>query len=105
MKNLTNQHGDVLFFRVDSIPKNAKKVDSPKRKVIKEGEHTGHAHVTYDDVELLVDAKGNMYIDAKEPFTISHEEHAEQTLEQGLYQVDIVREYDYDSEAVRRVED
>ena len=106
MKNLTNQHGDVLFFRIDSIPKTAKSVaQKSDRKVIKEGEHTGHAHVTYDDVQILVDAQGRMFIEADEPFVIEHEEHDKQVIEKGLYEIDIVREYDYDAEAIRRVQD
>ena len=105
MRNLTNQQGDVLFFRIDELPPNAKCKTEKQRAVLKEGEHTGHAHVTEDEVTTYVDNYGNLYVEADKPFTVTHEEHHEQVIEAGIYEVQIVREYDYDEEEIRRVQD
>ena len=58
MKKLTNQHGDVLFYKVDKLPDNLKPVSKVNgRTVVMDGEHM-HIKQT----------KMTMFIKKKKPF-------------------------------------
>ena len=57
-KNLTNQHGDVLLYRIDSLPERVRRIEPTEgRHVLAEGEATGHAHAICDlsNVDVYVD--------------------------------------------------
>lgn len=109
------QQGDVLLKRIDKLPEGLKKVDS---KVLQEGETTGHMH------QFAADAKVKMFIDPKatvqlnritpdegkfivvgEMAYLRHEEHNPIGVDPGIYQIDIVREYDYEKDEMTRVVD
>lgn len=84
------RQGDVIFVRVDSIPKGLPK---KKDKIIARGGFTGHMHQFLADAPVEVyESSDGMYIDVLEPATIQHEEHAAFELEQGKYHVLIQRE-------------
>ena len=78
--------------------------------VLVEGETTGHAHVITDPVDLencdvYVDNYGNLYVEAKKSLKVSHEEHATIEIDEGIYRVRQVREYDHFAEEIRYVRD
>lgn len=99
------QQGDVLFERVNSIPKKAKRRNKVNgRWIIAEGEHTGHTHATVDDIELF-ETNGVLYIKNAEPATITHEEHGPVEIPAGVWKTDIVKEMDYFDLHERRVQD
>lgn len=84
------RQGDVLFVKVDSIPKNLSK---KKDKIIAKGEFTGHMHQFMAEAPVEVyESSDGMYVDVLEPATIQHEEHTNFQLEQGQYHVIIQRE-------------
>ena len=91
MRRIAKQYrqGDVLFHPVSAIPATAKKIPTPKRLVLAEGEATGHAHViTPKRSDLLVYLDGPvMYLDIKKPSLLKHEEHALIPVESGLYAI------------------
>ncbi len=101
------QQGDVLIVRSDGpIPSDAK----PKKGlVLAEGEATGHAHrvvcppgVSAEMLELgtkifLRILGGNA--------RVVHEEHKEQLIAPGDYEVRRVQEYDHFAEEARSVRD
>lgn len=109
------QQGDVLLNRVGKLPNNAKKLNTA---VLQLGEVTGHKHqfLNTTDVEVYVDeqfAGQEMTITPDEgkfvvvfnKTALTHEEHKPVIVEPGIYQVDIVREFDYDKMEAARVAD
>lgn len=105
MKKITNQHGDVLFKKINSIPSGAKKQKILNGFIIEKGEgvHT-HTLKTVDNVAVYV--KGDvMYLKVAKTTEIDHQEHGVQTIEPGIYEKEIERQFDYENEIERRVLD
>ena len=91
---------------MDKLPDNLKPVSKVNgRTVVMDGEHTGHAHATKDEVQLFEDSGGRKYLVSDGAFEIVHEEHKTQVIEPGVYEIGVVQEYDYDEEAARAVQD
>jgi glutamine cyclotransferase len=97
------QQGDVVLIKLStSVPSGT---DKKKTNVIQEGEHTGHAHrITQGDADICV-SEGNMFVRARSASTITHEEHLPVTIEQGDYEVRIVRQKDPFTKLVSKVVD
>ena len=53
----------------------------------------------------FVDDNGTLWIDAKEAFSVTHEEHKPVAVPCGTYEVRIAKEYDHFSEEARSVAD
>lgn len=110
-----DQQGDVLFKKVDGfVPKEGFKPFTPGKRpdgsfILVEGEVTGHAHTvtTYEDVDFVQDEDGNMFMKVPkgQSVVVEHEEHGKVKLNEGLYWIDQVREYDYEKREARRVVD
>lgn len=97
--------GDLFFIRKIVIPKGAKTVErTAKGYIIAEGEATGHAHVIDDDIRLY-EKDGTLYVTTSKTVEVRHEEHRPVSLEAGVWQVGIVREYDPFLEETRSVAD
>ena len=96
------QQGDVVLLKITKAPEGTKKKDN----VIQEGEHTGHAHRITEGIGSIFMSGGQMYVRAgKEGATITHEEHLPVTIEEGDYEVRIVRQKDPFTKLVSRVID
>lgn len=105
---LQQQHGDVLIFRIASMPSGLqKRVPQGGRHVLAEGESTGHAHVitSLEDCDLYADENGVLYLDVRSPVELTHEEHATQTITPGAYRIGRVREIDPFEGEIREVRD
>lgn len=109
------QQGDVLLKRVERLPDGLKEL---KSKILQLGEVTGHKHqFAKDDVVTVYIDPANVqhdtritpdegkYIVVGNTAYLTHEEHKPVQVEPGVYQVDIVREFDYDAMEARRVVD
>jgi hypothetical protein len=86
------RQGDLLFKKVDSIPKFATQVNS---NVILRGEATGHSHRIVNG-QIFKDGflrNGQMFIKAQQGAKVVHEEHATIELEIGFYLVIRQREF------------
>lgn len=85
------QQGDVVLIKIDKIE--AKKI---KGSVIQEGEHTGHAHRFEPGTAQLFGASGaRTHLRALAGgATITHEEHLPVIIEEGDYEIRIVRQKD-----------
>ena len=108
------QQGDVLLKKVDALPDGAKAIKpTGKGFVLALGEVTGHYHavapqqgvecyekdgVTY----LKVETSGKLE-HLKGPGTIA--DHNPVTIDEGLWKVGIVKEYDPFEEEIRNVRD
>ena len=107
-EKLTYQHGDVLCFRLEAMPKGLKSVP-PKthRHVLAEGEVTGHAHVICDleHCDLYAGENEALYLEVRSAVNLTHEEHKTLTIEPGAYRIGRVREVDPFAEEIRRVSD
>lgn len=109
------QQGDILLKRISKLPKGAKKIPG---KVLQLGEVTGHKH-QFDGnaaVEIWVDPQfagketsitpdEGKFVIVGDTAYLKHEEHKPVEVPPGVYQVDIVREFDYDAMEARRVVD
>ena len=103
------QQGDVLFFRVEALPKDVKKTvnKDPRGIVFAEGEVTGHYHGTALDefIETFTDASDQMWATLTAPKVVTHQEHGAVTLEPGIYKIGIVQEIDPFTEEIASVAD
>lgn len=89
------RQGDLLFVRLNSIPKKAEIVADG---VIARGEASGHSHRLKPNQQVVLMLLGGlMYIRAKSRADIVHEEHGTITLPPGDYKVIRQREYVPDS--------
>lgn len=105
MKNLIQQQGDLLIFKISKLPEGVNKVERKERGyVLAEGEATGHAHTIEDDVEMY-EKNGVLYLKADKKVKLRHEEHKVQIIEPGVYEIGRVQEFDHFAEKARRVAD
>ena len=99
------RQGDVLFVPITKLPQGAKL--EKNRKIVAEGEVTGHHHklVEVDTkaraaVFSLEDA---LFAQVEGDVVITHQEHGTLAVDEGLYEIRIQQEYT--PEEVRRVLD
>ena len=88
------RQGDVLFKKIESLPKKNRKLDTD---IIVKGEATGHAHriVNGDIFVSWIEAMGPInFLKAGKHAKIVHEEHETIELEPGIYEVTRQKEYD-----------
>lgn len=110
------QQGDVIIRKIKALPKGAEK---SKSKVLQFGEVTGHKHqfeakapVTLYLVPTnnlpgmrITEENGQKFIQVDAPSLLRHEEHNPIEIAPGCYEIDIVREYDYEADEMTRVVD
>ena len=100
------RQGDVFIESIKAVPATAKPVKRKGDVILAYGEVTGHAHriaSPLDAVDVLQEAE-RIILNVHSPVTITHEEHGPVTLEPGVYESYVQREYD-PLEAERRVVD
>jgi len=103
MKEKLIQQGDVLMKGIEKLPEGLKKVN---HLTLALGEVTGHSHqVTSGEAEMY-EKDGTFFLKVtSENAIVTHQEHAPVTLEEGTYEIDIVKEYSHFDEEARRVAD
>ena len=88
MKFIARQ-GDVLLFKISSLPEGAKDVTPAQGDVILAfGEVTGHAHRikrTEHPSARIFDLGAERYLQVAERVALTHEEHSAIFLEAGVY--------------------
>jgi len=106
-KKFYAQHGDVLLFRIDSVPEKAVQVQPGRRgHILAKGETTGHAHIIKDTTTSRMYCNNDeRYLDVEKATDIEHEEHKSIVLHPGVYEIDRVVEVDHLEEEIRRVQD
>jgi len=105
-KTMLYQQGDVLIETVDAIPQGMVETEKVNgRHILAEGEATGHAHACVDDNVTLYGEFGNLFVEAKEDFVVSHEVHHTISVPEGKYKFRQVKEYDHFEEEARTVRD
>ena len=97
--------GDVYLVEIESLPEGTNKVEKNERGyILAKGEHTGHAHVIDDELDVY-EQNGVLYIRTENEVQVTHEEHLPITVEPGIWRVGIVQEYDPFMEEARNVQD
>lgn len=97
------RQGDVKILRIESMPEGAMKnaTDEKGVAVLAYGEVTGHKHqISRGEVKFFSreEDKNNMFAPkflevVSETAILTHEEHFPLTLEKGIYEISIQREY------------
>ena len=102
------QQGDVC---VEScvIPEGPEGVKMKRGLVLAEGEATGHCHKAVPcgvaDAQLFEIGQQLFLRIQGGNCRVIHEEHGEQVLPPGDYEISRIKEYDYDTEEARNVKD
>ena len=95
MDQAQKRQGDLLFIIRKDLPE-GKKLKKREGLVLAYGEVTGHMHkvveVDAGDCTLLEDEEGNIFVKAKKPFTVGHDEHGKVDLPAGIVEVRYQRE-------------
>jgi hypothetical protein len=107
------QQGDVILNRITELPKKAVRKNKSKNKLtLAYGEATGHSHVITDPFVEMYEHEGVLYLSTPKQSTLNHvdtlgkqAEHNPVTIQDGIWRIGIVREYDAFSEEVRRIQD
>ena len=98
------RQGDVLYVPVQKIPEGAKLEDT---KTVAYGEVTGHHHTMVEldtkSKALVYTLEDQMFAKVEGDVVITHQEHDQLAVEEGLYEIRIQREYT--PEDIRRVLD
>lgn len=112
------QQGDVILRRIAQLPTEG--ITKAATKVLQEGETTGHMHqfdagaavqlYTCTDLGLLNGGQTiypgiGKFIVVNEPSELRHEEHRAFKIAPGIYEMDLIREFNYDSYETERVRD
>ena len=99
------RHGDVLIRQIAELPQGAK--SEVTTAVLAEGEATGHHHrlTCTEAFAVMQGFDEKKYFELRAPATLTHEEHSALSIEPGAYESVMEREYDYFSEAMRKVVD
>lgn len=97
--------GDIFLVAINVLPQGITKIKRSKRGyVLAAGEHTGHAHVIEDDLDVY-QKDGILYLRAEKTIRVTHEEHQPIIIEPGIWQVGRVQEYDPFMEETKNVQD
>ena len=113
------QQGDVILRPISKLPEGLTEQES---KVLQHGETTGHMHQFDRDSKVSVyvgipeaaagdlnfttiTENGNKYVVVEAPALLRHEEHKAFEVPPGIYQIDIVREFNYEKYEASRVVD
>lgn len=99
---MKRQQGDVIIRKVSQVPKGAVRKEG---RIFAFGEVTGHKHQVTDNTGVLYEKDGVLYFRADKPSILKHEEHADISLEEGIYEIGIVKEYDPEADEIRNVKD
>ena len=106
------QQGDVLFHRIDKLPKGViTKEAEGGLAIFAFGEATGHHHSATIEIEdgnpnfSLYEKDGVLYMEVHRATEVVHQEHNPVTLTPGVYRRGLVQEVDPFSEEVRSVRD
>lgn len=106
MKTFYQFHGDLDWFKLDSLPKEAKLLQTTKSHTPQSSTVTGHAHtINSDDDFKVYEYNDSFAYEFSSPAKISHEEHRTLGFEPGIYTLEHEREEDPREGIVREVID
>ena len=86
IENMDYRHGDVGLVRISKIPSTAKRCSGSKR-VLAEGETTGHKHVMQGKDVVFYEDNGQVMVQVENEAELTHEEHGKIEVDAGTYLV------------------
>lgn len=91
------RHGDVLIRELKTLPAGVKTIKPTKQAVLAEGEATGHYHrlSCENDAIQLLEHEMARYLVLSDTCQLTHEEHAALSIDSGIYEIVMEREWDY----------
>lgn len=100
-------HGDVILERIESLPKDFKKMQASHDGALAYGEATGHLHQLQGDGFELRECQETKikFLRIVAPTELKHQEHSPIKLPPGDYRIGIQREYDPYEKLTRQVAD
>lgn len=106
-KQQQKQQGDVYFEKITSLPDSCQKVERTERGyVLAYGEVTGHMHVIEHEGVELYEKDNILYARVNAPSVeVKHEEHSPIVLEEGIWEIGRIREYNPFEQEAKFVED
>lgn len=106
------RHGDIIFRRIDEVPADMKshKINHKGAFVVAEGETTGHNHTLFaQDMELYkknpADPNSRLVMNFPTGAKVTHPEHNQLQIPEGVYMEDREQEFDWFSKATVQVVD
>ena len=91
-----------VILRPSNIPDKAKQRDNTH---LAEGESTGHFHDAVGAGLTVLEYENDLYLDAPNGASVTHQEHKTIDVPPGKYKVSKVREYDHFAEEIYEVRD
>jgi hypothetical protein len=85
------RHGDLLIKKINSIPKECKKLST---NILAEGEVTGHHHKLNGSFQIFQNSQKVKFIETFEQVRLTHQEHSQLLIPKGVYVVVEEREFD-----------
>jgi len=101
----TFQQGDVTGRKITSLPEGKVEKVSRGKCVLALGEKTGHCHVVEESDAELIRIGNKMILNLEKDSVLTHQEHGPITLTPGMWEIDLINEYDYYSKMVKKVVD
>lgn len=90
-KQVLHRQGDVVLREVEAMPRTARRAEDG---VLAHGEATGHAHRVVGDGAVFRDPQSQRtYVKVMTSAKLIHEEHRPITIQQGVYEVILRRQY------------
>lgn len=105
MNKYQRQQGDVIYKKIDRIPDGVVEVKRKDGKIIVMHGEGGHTHCISDIDAMLYEKEGRFYLKNDKPVTLTHEEHHQEVIEPGIWEIGQVIEKDWLSGMVRKVID
>jgi len=112
MNTYGNRHGDVMLKPIGGEIAERVRAQAGREEsqlTIALGEATGHHHTLYptggDSRVRLVEIEGRRFLDVGTEYFLRHQEHKEQKIFPGVYEIVIEKEYDPFEKAMRKVVD
>jgi len=102
------RHGDVSLHPKKEMPKNLEEKEFNGKFILAKGKATGHHHnlIAKDSkVKIFKDDEGQHWLKLEEEAKLTHPEHDTITIEPGIYEQKMEREYDPFQEEIRKVMD
>ena len=97
METKIYRHGDVLIKRLEKLPAGVVNKKPSKQAVLAEGEATGHFHrLSCDSASIqLLEHEMARYLVLSDTCRLTHEEHNALSIDSGVYEITMEREWDY----------
>lgn len=109
MNQQIHRHGEAVLKPISELPKGAKLVKEGKEQIVAHSE-SGHHHVLTAQNIRVYELDNETYLDVQGMGTLEHQKqsvdkHKTQKIAEGLYKIQIKKEFNYFKKAMQKVQD